>query len=107
KVPDPRLNRLTVVGRVSVTLVVPEVAVALIKDAAVFVIVAPPVPVFSVSVCVAMEVAGVWLMIPVPVAVKLVVPETLVLPIVEMPEFVPAFNNVKLAAVNVPAAEIV
>ena len=107
RVPLARLDACTVVDAVSTIETSPEVAVALIDDALVLVIEAPPVPVIKDNVPVLMTVAGVCEIEPVPVAVSAVVPDTVVFPIVEMLEFEPLLSNVKFPAVIVPAVEMV
>jgi hypothetical protein len=104
-VPLPTLDVWTVTEAVSVTAVVPEVAVALRDVAFVLEIVAPPVPVFNESVPVLTFVAAVWLMLPEPLAVRVVVPDTVVLP-TEMLPLVPAVVvKLSVPAVSVPVVE--
>jgi hypothetical protein len=105
-VPVPTFEVWTVVDIESVTDVVPEVAVALTNPAFVLKIVAPPVPLFSDSVPVLTAVAAVCDIEPVPSAVRVVVPDTFVLPTITLPLLPAEAVRVRPPAVTVPVVVI-
>jgi hypothetical protein len=88
RVPVPTLPDRTV-DAVSLIAMIPDVAVMFMAPAVVLLRLTPPVPLEIVSTLVPMLVAAVWLMVPVPSAVRVVVPAMFVLPRVRLP-FVPA-----------------
>ena len=102
-VPVPTLDVWMLAEAVSVTEVVPDVAVAVRDPALVAEIAAPPVPVTNTRDPLPTLVAAVCEMAPVPSAVRVVVPETLVLPITMLPLEPSAVVKLRVPAVIVPA----